>query len=243
MTGIALPRARRRARRGRRPDLPAFTLVELLVVIAIIGILAGLLFPAIAKARAKARQSRCMSNLHQFSIAIVMYKNDHDERMPAWLSSLYPGYVGNSGVFVCPSDGSRGEEGSKPDSSTENVGDQYAETDDTHSNPHGPAYRDRNQSIEVCSYLYEFCNAQCSWAPAGASDLDADGVTTWYEVKFWQMSGGDTNHAAAYDETVFPVVRCFQHHEEIRSSDNPTLNMAYAGNAFRAPYRWEDLQE
>jgi len=56
-----------------------FTLIELLVVIAIIAILAAILFPVFAQARAKARQSVCLSNMKQLSLAYVMYNSDWDE--------------------------------------------------------------------------------------------------------------------------------------------------------------------
>lgn len=59
-----------------------FTLIELLVVIAIIAILAAILFPVFAKAREKARQSSCLSNVKQISLAILQYAQDYDETLP-----------------------------------------------------------------------------------------------------------------------------------------------------------------
>ncbi len=59
-----------------------FTLIELLVVIAIIAILAAILFPVFAKAREKARQTQCLSNLKQIGNGIMMYTQDYDETMP-----------------------------------------------------------------------------------------------------------------------------------------------------------------
>jgi prepilin-type N-terminal cleavage/methylation domain-containing protein len=59
-----------------------FTLIELLVVIAIISILAGILFPVFAKARAKGRQAACISNVKQIMASMLMYANDYDEMLP-----------------------------------------------------------------------------------------------------------------------------------------------------------------
>lgn len=57
----------------------AFTLIELLVIIAIISILAAILFPVFAQAREKGRQAACISNQHQFALALTMYRSDYDE--------------------------------------------------------------------------------------------------------------------------------------------------------------------
>jgi prepilin-type N-terminal cleavage/methylation domain-containing protein len=68
-----------------------FTLIELLVVIAIIAILAAILFPVFAQARESARQTTCLSNGKQIGLAMQMYAQDYDERLPIIGSAVEPG--------------------------------------------------------------------------------------------------------------------------------------------------------
>ena len=97
-----------------------FTLIELLVVIAIIGILAAILFPAFAKARAAAQRTSCVSNLRQIGMGLLQYIEQYDGTMPAsawggpnfnsnstnrykWMDAMYP-FIRDENFFVCPSD-------------------------------------------------------------------------------------------------------------------------------------------
>jgi prepilin-type N-terminal cleavage/methylation domain-containing protein len=83
-----------------------FTLIELLVVIAIIAILAAILFPVFAKAREKARQTSCLSNVKQIALAMMMYYQDSEAFTPraVWMQRIQP-YVNNQQIFRCPSYG------------------------------------------------------------------------------------------------------------------------------------------
>ncbi len=110
-----------------------FTLIELLVVIAIIAILAAILFPVFAQARAKARQTACLSNMKQLGTGLMMYVQDYDETLPGndpssgfaaginqdlgWNGPIRAGvpatyrnwardvqpYIKNFGIYKCPS--------------------------------------------------------------------------------------------------------------------------------------------
>lgn len=100
------------------PDRPSkargFTLIELLTVVAVIGVLAGLLLPALAKAKARAKSVNCVSNLRQLGLGLHLYAQSDAEgklppdpqgdNAPAWVMALVPQLGSVEGIRICPAD-------------------------------------------------------------------------------------------------------------------------------------------
>lgn len=106
---------------GDRRAETAFSLVELLAAIAIVALLAGLLLPTLGRAKETGRGAACLNNLHQIGLALQLYVDDNDGKMPAMRDKLFgtnppaPGdaksmdlvlsnHLGNAAVLRCPSD-------------------------------------------------------------------------------------------------------------------------------------------
>ncbi len=238
-----------------------FTLIEMLVVIAVIALLAALLFPAVNRALAQARQTKCMSHLRTFGIAwnqrYIEGQQDafttEVESIFPWLSDMYAdGYVNDDSSFICPSDQSRGAWGSKPTQSSlfvqlTNDEDDFSETNDPHPTIPGT----------FISYMYEFSAASFNhdWIDYVYKNHSeryslSDMPITWAEIKMSQMRYGDrSNQGRAYDRTMFPLARCFHHFQDrqvsVINDDQESersvrvLNVAVAGNVFMSGLQWE----
>ncbi len=116
----------------RSKNNSGFTLIELLVVIAIIAILAAILFPVFARAKAKAKQTSCLSNVKQLALGVMMYAGDYNDTFPnadagggyplyctggannaVWTHLIWD-YVESEGIYCCPAKNNNTPVGNEP---------------------------------------------------------------------------------------------------------------------------------
>jgi len=108
MTAQAIAKKSSSRRSTRRKG---FTLIEMLVVVGIIGILASMLLPALARAKARANATKCLNHIRHIGLAATMYASDHDDELPrrgryytnTWAYTLLP-YYKDAKILKCPSD-------------------------------------------------------------------------------------------------------------------------------------------
>jgi prepilin-type N-terminal cleavage/methylation domain-containing protein len=238
-----------------------FTLLELLVVIVILGILSASLVISVQSSYKNARQVNCKSNLRQFGVALTIYRAEHDNRTPDWISNLYPEYVDDRAMYVCTADINKGFDRPRPEdlilliNDKGNAADQSSYWD---NEKNGDSRR--NQAVKACSYFYEF-----SAAPAPKSWYNGEPlpstvqINTMSDFKHVQLRYGDQANQVdgkqmPYSASRIPIVRCFHHFRDMRvlgyqnsggnktstvKKDYITINVAYAGNVFVGPTWWE----
>lgn len=237
-----------------------FTLLELLVVILIIGVLGSALVVSVQSGYKQARQANCKSNLRQFGVALTIYRGEHDNRVPDWISNLYPEYVDDRSMYVCradPNDGRRAPVSSDYLSRINAVGGNFYENSSTWDNERGSGAT-RNRAVLTCSYCYEFSAAPGAggWYSGDPLPESERTFTTIGQYKRIQMLYGDNNNRIngvqmPYSASRIPIVRCCHHWRDqyVYGRDNAgasqikrqpiTLNVAYAGNVFAGPPFWE----
>jgi prepilin-type N-terminal cleavage/methylation domain-containing protein len=159
---------------GRRP-LCGFTLLELLIAIAIVVILMGILLGTVATSRDRAKESVCISNLHQLYLALSMYASDNGGRRPLLLSELVPTYTPRE-LLLCPADSYGG----------------YATTYALAEAP----YMDGRTPWPVdpaapTSYLYVRSHFPDSYWPRLAARADTACVVCWLHGRAVHTEGGD----------------------------------------------------
>jgi hypothetical protein len=180
-----------------------------------------------------------------------MYRDDNEDEMSPWLSTLFSGYIssGNnhdtSHVFHCKSDENE-RKGNGVAAWCPRKDEAYQEAyDRSGSTPAGVGGYDvpRNPQVERISYFYECSHARCSFTNSYMGET----VSSWSEFKKIQLKQGDGGKP--YDPTIFPVVRCFWHLQKISTrawgggtfanTVKPVLNITYAGNRCYSTAYWE----
>jgi prepilin-type N-terminal cleavage/methylation domain-containing protein len=248
------------------PFRRGFTLIELLVVIAIIGILGSALVVSVQSAYKQARQANCKSNLRQFGVALTIYRGEHDNVTPDWISNLYPDYVDDRSMYVCRADHTGGRDAPVSDDYLVAIGAKngnFYEGPNSWDNKNGNG-KTRNLAIETCSYCYEFSaapGASLNWySETGGTPLpDGTTITTIMDFKRIQMTYGDGNNKVngiqlPYSASRIPIIRCCHHWRDQRINGYRnaaksggiqrlpiTINVAYAGNVFVSIPYWEGM--
>jgi prepilin-type N-terminal cleavage/methylation domain-containing protein len=250
--GIVFLQASCQTRRG-------FTLIELLVVICILGILGAALVTSVQSGYKQARQANCKSNLRQFGVALTIYRGEHDNQTPDWLSNLYPEYVDDRSMYVCRADLNSGRDAPVSSAYLAKITDNqnFYSAKQTWDNANGSGTT-RNRAVQRCSYCYEFSAATGAggWYAGAPLPESVATFTTIGQYKYIQMTYGDNNNIVnniqmPYSASRIPIIRCTHHWRDQsvygrRNANSATLarqpitiNVAYAGNVFVGPPWWE----
>jgi len=234
-----------------------FTLLEMLVVIVIIGILGSALVVSVQSGYKQARQANCKSNLRQFGVALTIYRGEHDNKTPDWLSNLYPDYVDDRSMYICRSDKNGGRDAPVAEDYLAAIREKssFYKKPATWDNANGTG-QTRNRAVETCSYCYEFSAAEgvSGWY-SGKSLPENTVIKTIADYKWVQMTYGDANNTIngvqmPYSASRIPIIRCSHHWRDMKiyGRGGPgqaisrlpiTINVAYAGNVFVGPPYWE----
>jgi len=174
-----------------------FTLIEMLVVIGIIVVLVAILFPVFATVREQSRQTACIGNLNQLVVALKQYRTDHGrypfmpyydttlQRYQGGFSALYPDYVDDTSLLICPDD--RNIDGVEKEA-RERV---YC------------SYNGAVTGVDVTDdTTWGFDEGTFSHIETGASIADAP--TRWYNYLGYENTGVDPYNMVAGDDGYYP---------------------------------------
>jgi hypothetical protein len=187
-----------------------------------------------------------------------MYRDDNDDEMSPWLSTLYSAYIpsGNNTdtnhVFFCKSDENEREGngiGAWCPRKDKAFTEAYDRSGSTPSGADGYTIL-RNPEVERISYFYECSHAGPPSWPGGSSYVSWSAFKKWQLKEGWDDDGNSSTPGKPYDPTIFPVVRCFWHIERgstlpwgngtpFSNNVKPVLNITYGGNRCYSTAYWE----
>jgi prepilin-type N-terminal cleavage/methylation domain-containing protein len=228
----------------------AFTLIELLVAISVIVVLAGITIPVIGVVRKQAKDAQCRNNLKQLFTGITGFRLENNQAYPATLRSLFAegqALAGESSkLLLCPHDGQKGQ-------------DQTCARNPLWDTPYAGELNRLHETD--CSYFFEVSGKplgvpEANW-PLEDGDTDplnnpkwlfidtsnpSNNRTTWWQAKAYQLRKGNFG-MTAFDESDFPIIRCFHHHfwksSGLGAKDKKVMNLAWDGTIFLSIPYWE----
>ncbi|MCL1921743.1 MAG: type II secretion system GspH family protein [Kiritimatiellaeota bacterium] len=235
--------------------------MELLTVICIIGILASALIASVRSGFKTARQADCKNKLRQLGVAITIYRGEHDDQVPDWISNLYPEYIDDLATYVCYADEKKGSDAPVPPGYLQKIsqmsGNFYSNTG-AWDNERGSG-QTRTLAITRGSYCYEFSAAPgaARWYSGEPLPDHEQGFTTIGQYKKIQMKYGDENNnrngiQMPYPASKIPIVRCCHHWKDqfiwwprdqnwAIAKMPIVINVTYAGNVYASGPWWESM--